>query len=314
MLSIRDVVIDPELECLLRPLNEDESNKLTASILRGWTDESIKVWLGHNLLIDGHNRFKVWQTDLNSDPDNAPNIVELPFESIEDVKVWMVDNQLQRRNLNPAEVIQLMLLQSGELQKIAKRNLSAGGQEKKPLLNLAKADVAEDIAKKSGISRANVVKVKKVLDKGTPQLQQKMLAGDVSIHAAHNEVKQAEQQKTLNGMAKKIGKVHSEIEQLDNEIALAAAATKGRTPEDQRLASVNEWFAKNGGRTFGEGSSSPTSLKNWFETYGKPDVSGTFAAAMLSKLEPNPKIYGGTAHHRSFKSKAVIMKKGSLTR
>jgi len=34
MLSICDVVVDPELESLLRPLNQDESNKLTTSILR----------------------------------------------------------------------------------------------------------------------------------------------------------------------------------------------------------------------------------------------------------------------------------------
>ena len=148
----------------------------------------------------------------------------------------------------------------------------------------------------------------------TAAIAQSKSPGYFQYFVQPDEVKQAEQQKTLNGMARNISKVHNEIEQLDNEIALAAASTKGRTPEDQQLASVNEWFAKNGGRTFGEGSSSPTSLKNWFETYGKPDVSGTFAAAMLSKLEPNPKIYGGTAHHRSFKSKAVIMKKGSLTR
>ena len=194
MLSIRDVVVDPELESLLRPLNEDESNKLTASILRGWTDESIKVWLGHNLLIDGHNRFKVWQTDLNSDPDNAPNIVELSFESIEDVKVWMVDNQLQRRNLNPAEVIQLMLLQSGELQKIARRNLTLGGPGSKPCANLHKVDVLADVAEKSGISRRTVASAKKVFDKGSSELKQQMLAGEVSIHAAYNEVKQAEQE------------------------------------------------------------------------------------------------------------------------
>jgi len=193
MLSIRDVVVDPELESLLRPLNEDESNKLTASILRGWTDESIKVWLGHNLLIDGHNRFKVWQTDLNSDPDNAPNIVELPFESIEDVKVWMVENQLQRRNLNPAEVIQLMLLQSGELRKIARRNQIAGGQGFELSRNCDKANILDHVAEKSGVHRATVARAKKVFDKGTPELKQQMLAGDKSIHAAYQEVKQAEQ-------------------------------------------------------------------------------------------------------------------------
>lgn len=194
MLSILDIVVDPELESLLRPLNEDESNKLGESILRGWSDESIKVWLGHNLLIDGHNRFKKWQTLLNSDPDNAPNIVELPFDSIEDVKVWMVDNQLQRRNLSPAEVIQLMLLQSGELQKIARRNLTRGGPDSEPCANWHKVDVVADVAEKSGVSRRTAARAKKVFDKGTPELKKQMLAGDVSIHAAYNEVKQAEQE------------------------------------------------------------------------------------------------------------------------
>jgi transposase len=196
MLSIRDVVVDPELESLLRPLNEDESNKLGESILRGWSDESIKVWLGHNLLIDGHNRFKKWQTLLNSDPDNAPNIVELPFESIEDVKVWMVDNQLQRRNLSPAEVIHLMLLQSGELQKIAKRNLTRGGPGSEPCTNWYKVDVIADVAKKSGVGRTTVARAKKVFDKGTTELKDKMLAGDKSIHAAYQEVKEAEQEES----------------------------------------------------------------------------------------------------------------------
>lgn len=194
MLSILDIVVDPELESLLRPLNEDESNKLGESILRGWSDESIKVWLGHNLLIDGHNRFKKWQTLLNSDPDNAPNIVELPFDSIEDVKVWMVDNQLQRRNLSPAEVIHLMLLQSGELQKIARRNLTRGGPDSEPCANWHKVDVVADVAEKSGVSRRTAARAKKVFDKGTPELKKQMLAGDVSIHAAYNEVKQAEQE------------------------------------------------------------------------------------------------------------------------
>jgi transposase len=196
MLSIRDVVVDPELESLLRPLNEDESNKLGESILRGWSDESIKVWLGHNLLIDGHNRFKKWQTLLNSDPDNAPNIVELPFESIEDAKVWMVDNQLQRRNLSPAEVIHLMLLQSGELQKIAKRNLTRGGPGSEPCTNWYKVDVIADVAKKSGVGRTTVARAKKVFDKGTTELKDKMLAGDKSIHAAYQEVKEAEQEES----------------------------------------------------------------------------------------------------------------------
>ena len=87
-----------------------------------------------------------------------------------------------------------MLLQSGELQKIARRNQSAGGQEKKLCLNSDKADILADVAKKSGVARNTVSQARKVFDKGTPELKNKLLSGDVSIHAAYQEVKKAEQE------------------------------------------------------------------------------------------------------------------------
>jgi hypothetical protein len=128
-----------------------------------------------------------------------------------------------------------------------------------------------------------------------------------------DKVKQAESQKELNSMARKIAKSAHELEQLNNEIASATAAAKGRTPpDDQQLSTINEWFAKNGGR--GNSEAGVSSLSSWFNTYGKPQMSGEFQKDMLSKFEENKKIYGGTAHHRSFKSKAVTLKLGSLTR
>ena len=128
-----------------------------------------------------------------------------------------------------------------------------------------------------------------------------------------DKVKQAESQKELNSMARKIAKVHNELEQLNNEITSATAAAKGRTPpDDQQLSTINEWFAKNGGR--GNNEAGVSSLSSWFDTYGKPQMAGEFQKDMLSKFEENKKIYGGTAHHRSFKSKAVTLKLGSLTR
>jgi hypothetical protein len=59
---------------------------------------------------------------------------------------------------------------------------------------LHKVDVLADVAEKSGISRRTVASAKKVIDKGTPELKKQMLAGDVSIHAAYQTVKQAEQE------------------------------------------------------------------------------------------------------------------------
>ena len=138
--------------------------------------------------------------------------------------------------------------------------------------------------------------------------------GYFQYYVKSDEVKQAESQKVLNGLTRRIAKVANELDQLNNEIAIATAAAKGRTPpEDQQLSSVSEWFAKNGGRAVLSESAPPSSLSNWLATYGQPLLPGA-SADMLSTFENNPKIYGGTAHHRSFKSKAVTLKSGRLTR
>jgi hypothetical protein len=135
--------------------------------------------------------------------------------------------------------------------------------------------------------------------------------GYFEYYVPSDEVKQAEQQKVLNQMARKIAKVHNELEQIQNEINAATVTAKCNAAEDQRLSSVNEWFAKNGGRV--RDDAPPSSLSSWMDKYGKPSMTGN-QPDLLSKFEPNPKIYGGTAHHRSFKSSALTLKSGRLTR
>jgi len=147
----------------------------------------------------------------------------------------------------------------------------------------------------------------------TAAIAQSKSPGYFQYYVPTDEVKQAESQKVLNSLARKIAKVHNELEQLNNEIVLATASSKGRTPEDQQLSSVSEWFVKNGGRVSQLESAAPSSLSGWFDTFGKPAMPGA-ARDMLSKFDNNPKIYGGTSHHRSFKSKAVTLTKGRLTR
>lgn len=137
-------------------------------------------------------------------------------------------------------------------------------------------------------------------------------AGYFEYYQPSDEVRQAESQKTLNSMARKIAKVHNEIEQINNEIALATAVAKGKTPpEDQQLSSVKEWFAKNGGRVVD--TQPVSSLAAWFDKNGRPEMRGA-TKDLLTKFDPNPKIYGGTAHYTSFKSKAITLKSGRLTR
>lgn len=64
--------------------------------------EALTVWLKskkEKVLIDGHHRYEICkENDIKFDT------VELRFASLEEVKDWMIDNQLGRRNLNPDQL------------------------------------------------------------------------------------------------------------------------------------------------------------------------------------------------------------------
>ena len=49
----------------------------------------------------------------------------------------------------------------------------------------------------------------------------------------------------------------------------------------------------------------------WFARHGEP---GPAPPGYMSTFEKTPKIYGGTNHHKAFRSQSTVMKKGIMTR
>lgn len=102
------ITIIPELEALIPPLSQDELEQLEANLLKNGCRESLLVWpttenivspentstLPSYVLIDGHNRFKICQKNKI---DFSIHLVS--FKTMEEVREFMIDNQLGRRNL-----------------------------------------------------------------------------------------------------------------------------------------------------------------------------------------------------------------------
>ena len=86
------LIINLELKELIPPLQLEEYKLLEKSIIEEGCRDSLVIW--GNTIIDGHNRYEIC---------NRNNIEfstkEMSFESIGEVKIWMIDNQLARRNL-----------------------------------------------------------------------------------------------------------------------------------------------------------------------------------------------------------------------
>ena len=120
--------------------------------------------------------------------------------------------------------------------------------------------------------------------------------GFFEYYSPSDDVKNIESTGMLKTLTKQISKVHAEIEAINEEIDNARAAKRAA---DLGISQVP--------------MDSMSSLSAWFETYGKPK---TFDSDQMrdkkTKFEPAKKIYGGTSHHKSFKSKAMTMRKGRL--
>lgn len=186
MLELRDIVIDPEFEKLIPPLSEDERNQLVANIERDGFRDPLVVWMNHAVLLDGHNRFRIWEDRFQGDENREPEIKELKFATREDAMTWIITNQLGRRNLPDAVRVQLALRLRPSLELKAKENQKSGGSaggksEAKGSQNSVKpsekVDVQKEIAKAAGVSHDTVRKVETVLLIGDEEVKSDMLAG-----------------------------------------------------------------------------------------------------------------------------------------
>lgn len=96
------ITILPELKDLIPPLTEEEIRLLEESIQKDGCREPLTVWertegnTTEHILIDGHNRYRICQQFGIDFKVKTP----LFFESIKEVKDYMIDLQMGRRNLS----------------------------------------------------------------------------------------------------------------------------------------------------------------------------------------------------------------------
>ena len=98
--KLYELTIDEEFEHMMPPLQDIELNLLTQSLLDEGCRDSIITWNG--VVIDGHNRYRICHEN------NIPfNYIEMEFSNRDDAKLWILHNQLSRRNLNDFQRIEV---------------------------------------------------------------------------------------------------------------------------------------------------------------------------------------------------------------
>ena len=92
-----EVIIDEQFKLLLPPLDERTLADLEASILTQGCQIPLVVWNG--ILIDGYNRYSILSKY------NLPfETISMEFPSRDEVEIWIIENQVVRRNLTPMQL------------------------------------------------------------------------------------------------------------------------------------------------------------------------------------------------------------------
>lgn len=195
MISIRDITIDAEFEGLIPAMSDDERLRLMTAIGRDGFRDPLVVWLNHGILLDGHNRYRIWEASFQDDENREPSIVEMKFEGRDDAMEWVIKNQLGRRNIVPAMRVALELKLKPIVMAKAKANMKAGGGDKTAgagvfsgTTPIAPMKTRKQIAEAAGVSEATVHRVEKVLANASDSVKTAMLTGKAKITDAFETV------------------------------------------------------------------------------------------------------------------------------
>lgn len=175
----QQIIVLDTLRDLIPPLTADELAQLAQNILKHGVKDPLTIWettataagvQGDGtplyVLIDGHNRYRTIQ---EHHLDFRINLVR--FDTIADVKDYMIDYQLGRRNLTPEQTSYLRGLRYLQQKSLRGANLNADSPQ---------VNVADVLASEYGVSSRTIRRdgaFAAGLGKLSPDLRNNVLAG-----------------------------------------------------------------------------------------------------------------------------------------
>lgn len=191
---MKELKINPELKDFIPPLSGEEKKQLEDSLLKyGYKGAPIYIW--NDYIVDGHNRYELCKK----------HNIEFPVEelilgddaTIIDVMEWMINTQLGRRNLPPAQRLAVMDKFKRKIQEQAKStqgtrtDLTSSPNGEKVI----STHTDKELAKMAGVGTGTVARFNKVMKSDDEELKKKVLSNEVSINAGYEKVREKEKKK-----------------------------------------------------------------------------------------------------------------------
>ena len=198
----KELKIKKEFKELIPALTKEEFTMLEQNIINEGCRDAIVLWQGY--IIDGHNRYEIC-TKHNIEFST----ISMDFADENDVKIWIIQNQFGRRNINNYTRSILALQLEDLFREKAKKNHSLnGGDKKSPCQKsdtpIRKINTNKELAKIANVSHDTIAKVKKIEKEAPLEVKEKLKNGEISINEAYKEIKSIEKIKKLEQAKQKI--------------------------------------------------------------------------------------------------------------
>ncbi len=187
-----DVRIDEEFDSVLPSLNEAEYEALRSSL----KEHGFKTYMGkivvwyerrenYPVIVDGHNRFRICKD--NDIPLSVDCFDVADFENRDEVKTWILETQMGRRNLSSYCKVELAENYRELFVKMAKKNMSEGG--KGGLVDSSKVNTRQALAKIAGMSESKYDAIVHVINSDDEELKRKLREGEITAYKANQMLK-----------------------------------------------------------------------------------------------------------------------------
>ena len=187
-------IIDVEFQSLIPPLTKEEYVGLEASILKEGCRDALVLW--KETLVDGHNRLAICQKHNLSYETKL-----VKFDDRDTAKIWILNNQLARRNLTLYQRAEIGLALEDIIKAQAKERQREGGLIKVPQNSAEAGETRDKLAKAAGVSHDTMARVKKIAEQAPEDVKAKLRTGEVSINQAYNEIKKAERREKIQQLS-----------------------------------------------------------------------------------------------------------------
>lgn len=195
--EVDDLVTIWELKSYLPSAEENLFENLKQDIKKnGQNDPIIYITVanGQKVVVEGHTRLAALIA-LKTKQILTKELKET-LNSFDEIKLWMIKNQFNRRNLSKVEKIRLAYLSKPTIEKLAKENLSRAGKanskkntESANIEEIKKIDTYFEIAKIAHVGRTTVYRYSLILNSAPQTVIDSVNKGDISIGSAFAAIK-----------------------------------------------------------------------------------------------------------------------------